>query len=202
MFRHPFTCMVAGPTQSGKTYFTMKLLENLSSMVTPLPKRVIWCYGQYHDGLNSLPDFVEISEGLSALEEEGDGALVILDDLMYEAGEAKEVANLFTRGSHHRNMSVIMIVQNIFHQGKVMRSISLNTHYMVLFKNPRDVGQIKYLASQLFPGKIKFLEDAYKQATANPHGYLLLDFTQTTSDHERVSSGVLPGEEGYYYVPK
>jgi hypothetical protein len=81
-----------------------------------------------------------------------------------------------------------------------MRTISLNTHYMVLFKNPRDAGQIRHLAAQLFPGDTKFLGCAYKQATSRAHGYLLLDFTQDTPDHLRVMSDILPGEDGYYYV--
>lgn len=172
-------------------------------MVSPVPERIIWCYGQYHEGLESLPAHVEVYEGVSILQNEDvSSALIILDDLMQECGDANELVNLFTKGSHHKNISVIMIVQNIFHQGKAMRSISLNTHYMVLFKNPRDAGQIRHLAAQLFPGKVQYLVDAYKQATSVPHGYLLLDFRQSTADNLRVLSGILPGEEGYYYVPK
>ncbi len=203
-FRHPFTCLIAGPTQSGKTHFTISLLRDMKKMFEPVPDRVVWCHGQYHGGLKALPKFVEVVEGLDILNEldGSERTLLILDDLMHEAGSAKEVSELFTKGSHHRDLSVIMIVQNMFHQGKIMRTVSLNTHYMVLFKNPRDAGQIRHLASQLFPGRVQYLVDAYKQATSAPHGYLLLDFTQNTPDEERVASGVLPGEEGFYYLPK
>ena len=121
---------------------------------------------------------------------------------MEEAGQAEEVCELFTKGSHHRNLSVILIMQNLFHQGKKMRTISLNCHYMILFKNPRDAAQIRYLSNQLFPGRTKFLVDSYRQATSKPHGYLLLDLTQSTPDNRRVLSDVLPGEEGFFYIPK
>jgi UDP-N-acetyl-D-mannosaminuronic acid transferase (WecB/TagA/CpsF family) len=43
------------------------------------------------------------------------------------------------------------IVQNLFHRGKHHRTISLNAHYMVLFKNQRDVSQIMALAHQMYP---------------------------------------------------
>ena len=53
---------------------------------------------------------------------------------MTDASKDKRIVNLFTRGSHYRNLSVIYIVQNIFHLGKGSLSISLNSHYLVLLR--------------------------------------------------------------------
>ena len=69
--------------------------------------------------------------------------LIVFDDQMIDASKDKGIVNLFTRGFHHRNLSVIYIVQNIFNQGKGSRSISLNSHYLVFFKNPRDKLQLQ-----------------------------------------------------------
>ena len=44
--------------------------------------------------------------------------LIIIDDQTIETGKDNRIVNLFTKGSHHRNLSVIYIVQNLFHQGK------------------------------------------------------------------------------------
>ena len=204
IFQHPFTCLVSGPTQCGKTHFTIKLLQNLRTSMSPVPKKVFWCQGQ-EQKFPGMPSFVAIIEGLPSIDQLVDGnepALIIIDDLMQEAAAARGIVDLFTKGSHHKNLSVIMLIQNLFHQGKFMRTLSLNTHYMVLFKNPRDAGQIRHLGNQLFPGHMTYLVDAYKQATSKPHGYLMLDFTQDTSDQMRVLSDILPGEEGFYYAPK
>jgi hypothetical protein len=73
-------------------------------------------------------DYLEVSQR----------TLIVLDDLMAQSGKDKRISDLFTKGSHHRNLSIIYIVQNIFHQGKEMRNTSLNAHYIVLFKSPRD----------------------------------------------------------------
>ena len=52
--------------------------------------------------------------------------------------------------------SVIYIVQNLFHQGKGRRCIGLNSHYLVVFKNPQGELQILTLAKQMHPGQTDF----------------------------------------------
>ena len=123
--------------------------------------------------------------------------LIVFDDKMIEASKYKRIVNLFTRGSHHRNPSVIYIVQNLFHQEKGSRSISLNSHYLVLFRNPRDKLQILTLAKQMYPGQTDFFLNQYEEAVKRPFGYLLIDLKTTTQDNCRLRTNVLPSEEGF-----
>ena len=44
--------------------------------------------------------------------------LVVLDDLMSQCSNDQGVADLFTRGSHHRGISVLYLTQNLFLLGK------------------------------------------------------------------------------------
>ena len=60
--------------------------------------------------------------------------------------------------------------------------MSLNAHYLVLFKNPRDVTQISTLGRQMYVARSKFLVEAFKDATAKPFGYLLLDLKADTPE--------------------
>ena len=64
---------------------------------------------------------------------------------MAQSGADKRISDLLKKGSHHRNLSVIYIVENIFHEGRESRNISLNAHYIVLFKSPPDKQQISVL---------------------------------------------------------
>ena len=123
--------------------------------------------------------------------------LIVFDDQMIDAGKEHRIVNLFTRGSHHRNLSVIYIVQNLFHLGKGSRSISLNSHYLVLFKNPRDKLQVLTLAKQMYPGRTDFFLKQYVEAVTRPYGYLLIDLKTTTPDDCRLRTNVLPGGEGF-----
>ena len=80
------------------------------------------------------------------------------------------------------------------HQGKEMRNISLNAHYIVLFKSTRDKQQISMLARQINPGKVQEFMRSYEDATRRPHGYLILDLKPTTDDQQRLKTNILPGE--------
>ena len=71
------------------------------------------------------------------------------------------IAKLFTKKSHHGNLSVIYIVQNLFHQSKDHRIISLNASYIVLTKNVRDASQVIQLAKQIYPHNVKYLQILY-----------------------------------------
>ena len=123
--------------------------------------------------------------------------LIVIDDQMIEAGKDNRIVNLFTKGSHHRNLSVIYIVQNLFHQGKGNRSISLNSHYLVLFKNPRDKLQILTLAKQMYPSETAWFIKEYEETVRRPYGYLFVDLRPTTPDRCRLRTNVLPGEERF-----
>lgn len=52
-------------------------------------------------------------------------------------------AERFSAIKYRRNMSVMMLTQNVFHRGKCSRTISLNRNDMTLFENPQDKLQIK-----------------------------------------------------------
>ena len=199
--QHPFTAIVAGPTGSGKTVFTTKLIENANQMIEPAPQRVVWCYGVYQSFFTKLNN-VEFHDGMPDLNM-FDGVqrtLLVIDDLMQETDD--RVSQIFTRISHHKNLSVLYLTQNLFYGSKQNRTMSLNSHYLVLFKNARDATQISHLAGQMYPGKSKFMIEAYRDATSSPFSYLLIDLKQATEDKLRLRTNIFPGETPYVYVPK
>ena len=196
---HPFSLMVCGPSKAGKTQFVKRILD--TKMINPFPSKIIWCYGAYQDLFNHLPN-VEFHKGLVKNIHALSDALLIIDDLMDEVGDDKKLSNLFTKDSHHRNISVIFIVQNLYHKGKQMRNVSLNTSYLCCFKNVRDKLQIACLARQMFPNQIKYFMESYNDATLLPYGYLFLDLEPQTNEELRVRTNIFPGELNAVYVPQ
>jgi hypothetical protein len=132
--------MTAGPTSSGKTVLIRRILKYHKNVISFKNEiidklKVIWAYGQWQDLYNEKIPNVDITyiEGLPSEDEimSDKPHVIIIDDLMTELGNDKKLTNIFTKGSHHNDISVIFISQNIFHQGSQMRTISLNCHYIV-----------------------------------------------------------------------
>ena len=92
----------------------------------------------------------------------------------------------WSTNGRHLNLSVVFVSQNLFYNGNKCRTISLNSTYIVVFKNPRDQSQIRHLACQMFPSKPKFLQVAYEDATKDPYQYLFLDFHPNSPEFVRV----------------
>ena len=149
-------------------------------------------YGQwqslYDERRRSIPD-IHFIEGLAqdvAPDRFPEGSLVVIDDLMADATKNEQVCTLFTKGSHHRNISVVCLMQNLFYKGKENRTMSLNSHYLVLFKNPRDQQQMSVLGRQMYPNQRNLLVEEYRKATVEPHGYLVVDLKQDTNENRRL----------------
>jgi hypothetical protein len=91
----------------------------------------------------------------------------------------KEIQNLFTIHSHHKNISVFIMTQNMFSKGPCARTIILNCLYLIICNNPRDAAQIRILSQHMFPERPHFLMHAYRDAVSSyDYGYILINNTQ------------------------
>ena len=134
MLRHPYATapmMVAASTGGGKTWLVKNLLENRQQWIFPAPQRIIWIYGQWQPlyvEMQRIIPGIKFVKGIPAnIENEqflnpAIRNLIVIDDLMSEASNDKRICDLFTKGSHHRNLSVICLVQNLYYQGKESRT--------------------------------------------------------------------------------
>lgn len=128
--------------------------------------------------------------------------LVIIDDFMRESSSCDVIVDLFTKGSYHKNLSVVLISQNLFHQSRRQQDISLNANYIVALKNHRDRAQIRHLVRQAYPDNPKFLEKAYHDTTSQAHGYLLLDLKQSTPEEYQYRTCIFPNDNTHYVYVK
>ena len=100
------------------------------------PTQVLYYYGIHQDLFDemerSMPNFYS-KQGLPTTEELDDFTrdkrhkLIVVDDLLHEVMRNKDMELLFTQGTHHHCVSVILITQNLYPGGKHARTIARNT---------------------------------------------------------------------------
>ena len=198
-FQHPYSMMVVGPSQCGKTHFVHQLLTHKCiAYPNKKPVRVVWCYNQwqpqYDEIERGLGSKIRFFQGVPELENDlseiktSKHTIIVLDDLMAEAKDSPVVSKLFTQG-RHRNASVILLLQNMFPKGKYNTDISRNATYKVLFRSPGDRKQIDIMADQTFAKDRPRFMQAYHKETARPYGYIVVDnHPRTTSEHQVVGN--------------
>ena len=107
----------------------------------PPPRVKHYCYGAWQPAVDDMKKemAVQFHEGLPTPEEldqwfgPRQGGLLVVDDLMEEGANDEHVLDLFSKHSHHRNISVMFLCQDFFPPGKFAKMISRNAHYMVAF---------------------------------------------------------------------
>ena len=114
----------------------------------------------------------------------------MFDDLMTEVKFDQRIADLFTKGSHHRNISVVYLTQNLFPQRKACWDIILNTQYMVLFNNPIDRQQVATIARRIYPSTSAVFMKRFEQAASYPYRHLVIDLKSDTPEKDRLHTEI------------
>ena len=118
--------------------------------------------------------------------------VIVLDDLMSIAAKDPRINNLFTEGSHHRNLTVIALNQNMYF-GKDLTQ-RRNCHYLVLFKNPIDRQPIATLGRHMYPGRAHDFLQKFEEVTKEPYSYLVVDLKPETPQWRRLCTNVFEEE--------
>jgi hypothetical protein len=180
----PFTALVIGPTGCGKTNLIMRLISWALWICTQPPVEIVVCYGEWQPAFEDAQG-VRFHQGMADVEEiapsDGQHRWLIVDDLLSETAGKSDLNDLFTKHSHHRNLSVFYLTQKPPF-GKELRTVSLNAHYYFWFKNPRDKLSVVNFAKQAFPNGVSGVVKAYEHATRRPWSYLFINLRQDTPE--------------------
>ena len=206
--KHPSRIIIYGPSGSGKSTFIEKLLYFMLEMFGFYFENIIYCSGQAFPNFESVHGIRLIKsmnidkELLETIDPEKKN-LIIIDDNMHNVVNDILISDIFTKLSNHKNITVVLILQNLFPKSKYMRDISTNSTYIVLMSNPRENLQVKTLSSQVDSANSSYLLECYNDATANkPFSYLFVDFNQSTPPEMRVRTNIFPDEEPQYVYLK
>ena len=171
--------IIFGQTGVGKTHFILNVIKQ--RLIHPFPKKLYYMYNVEQDFMNTWNAIenqsITFIKGLDFTQmDTSEPSLLVVDDLVLSTN--KEVAEMFILGSHHKQISVFFITQNLFPNCPVFRIMSANAHYYVIFQCHRHFRQVHTLARQIFIGDdLKRITNAYKRASETPRGFIVLSFS-------------------------
>nr|CAD2176689.1 unnamed protein product [Meloidogyne enterolobii] len=203
-FKLPFGMIISGPSSSGKSTFLTKLISQAFDLIDPKPISILYCYGEMSSIVPVLQrSGVNVYGGVPSeemIKRSPKPLLLILDDLLLSIDE-KYLSELFTKKSHHQNFAIIFVTQNLFE--KKIKVARQNAQYLILMRSPNSALSVRNIGTQLFPRKLDFFLDAYRQATNEPYGYLLIDMHASSDPILRLRSNIFTDDnEKLIFIPK
>lgn len=181
---HPFSMIVTGASMSGKTEFVCQLLRERQNLINQPIKSIVWCYGQETRNLSRLQrefgDSIKLIKGLPGnitdilKKEASKGVILILDDLVDTALCSKQIFDLFVKGVHHLNVSVVCVLQDFYASGSYRVTMVRNTNYLVVFPSPIDQSLIDLIGRKVLPKQQKTFNDMFQHGTKTPYGYIFI----------------------------
>ena len=166
--------IIFGQTGAGKTHFILDVIRH--KLIHPFPKRIYYMYKIRQPFMDTMSNVMFI-EGLNfETLDTSKPSMLVIDDLVLSTN--KDVAEMFILGSHHRQISIFFLTQNLFPNCDLFRIMSANAHYFVIFQNQRNFRQVMTLARQIFVGRdVDRIIEAYKRASNTPRGFIILSFS-------------------------
>ena len=120
---------------------------------------------------------------------------------MTEAKCDQRIADLFTKGSHHRNISIVYLTQNMLPKCKACKDIALNMQNLVLFNNPIDRQQVATLARIIYSSTSAMFMKRFEEASSRPYGYLVIDLKCSTSEQDRLQTDIFETTDQHAFEP-
>ena len=214
--------LIAGSTSSGKTHLVKDILLNREKLIEKPVERVIYYYKTWqplYEELRARIQQITFRNELNVTEEpekapENSCFVVIFDgvsDAMTHSSTGLFILSHWTIYSHHSQYLSIFISQNLYDRNKYQRPLSLNSNYLILFRNLRDIEQVGKLARQVYgKGRAKHFMKLYmKIMTSGPrYSYLILNLHPHTlicqSVHVNItgSDSFEPEKLERVYIPK
>lgn len=198
-FYSPLRGIISGPSESGKSTFIGKLINNADILIKPPPRRIFY-FTKYPNGVSKeIKRPIEIFEGLPTRDfidnlNPNEESLIIIDDLSIEAGNSEDIANIFICG-RHKSANVLLVTNSIFQRNsKYARDMSLNSNFFVLMMTCRDKSQIYPFSYQISPNNPRRLANIYFNHCVKPFSYLVVDLNPKCPDLLRYRSSIFPGE--------
>ena len=211
--RVPFSLLINGPSGCGKTDFTIQLLKERKNLIDKDINNICWFYSLETKSVKNFAiefkdkipiTFVKgLPENIEDYIDDTKTNLFIFDDLMDQATQSSVISDLFTKGSHHRNISIILIVQDFFYNGNsnsgFRKTISRNANLLCLFCNYLDSSSISTIGARIMPKRVPLFLNIFKKACSESR-YLFIDGKHDSDGDIRLRTDIFGDHQKVFTV--
>lgn len=204
VFHHPFSLILASPSNGGKSTLAFNIIKNSKDLVNNTNGNgfdaVFVLYKSYQPLYDRMKEELDIPVYLfektippEDLETNAKHPCVLIDDGFCPENQTL-IMDLFCRLGHHMSISVILICQTIFDgSNPTLRICHRNTKALIVFACPRDQGTLRTLVHQMLPDKKKAqqLIITLDQELQKPYGYVFFDFHPSCPLNQRFKTNIL-----------
>lgn len=201
----PFQAVFCGRSNIGKSSAIFELIERRSELIKGTISKVYYVYGidspEYHVFAAKHKDVTFTSE--FDLSEIGSETLVVLDDFqtMITGKLNKVVTEFCIRNVSHMNTSLIIVLHN-FYASPALRTITLQSDFIVVWNNARDRQTISHISRQMFPSSPSFLKDVMNYLlTKSNRAKICIDLSIHQNNRFRVRSSVFIDDDCLFFTP-
>jgi hypothetical protein len=196
-FRTPIRMTVFSFSGGGKTTFVSQLIDNQEEAFDK-PFEKIYYFAKFSSSVPiNIRNKVIFQSDLPTekhLENSGnERVLIVLDDLAHCVYDSP-VVQIMSQQGRHRNLSYIILTQNLFSRQRLARDINLNSNYIILLRVVRDLQCIQSLSRQLTPLDPSRLSKIYYKYITQPFKALVIDLNVECNDLLRFRSDVFNEE--------
>jgi hypothetical protein len=208
IFHHPFSLIMASPSNGGKSTLAYNIIKNSQTLVTNTNGKgfdSVWVlYRSYQPMYDQMKRELKIpvylcektlhSDDLGSLLQKAQSKypIVLIDDGLCPENQ-ELVKDLFCRLGHHLSVSTILIGQTLFDANPTLRICHRNTKAVIVFACPRDQGSLRTLIYQMVPDrtKAKLLLETVVKELEKPYNYVMFDFQPLCPVSQRYKTNIL-----------
>ena len=221
----PAAIIITGSSNSGKTVLAERLICQSGEAFVKPAEEVCWVYARHADDTQmfdrirsklseahipvtfyeGFPDEA-INNNTLFTKDKTAHKILCLDDVFTTPCVNKTLENLFSITSHHQNLSVILLIHNMFGgtpaQRTCLTTILRSCTYLVVFVGRRMFPIIKSVASSYFAGERHRLIDPFTHLVRQsvPFNYIAIDFVESDVDYQVREQGLVPTDPCHIFL--
>jgi hypothetical protein len=211
----PCTILISGPSSCGKTSLIKRMLTE-DNVFDKNVDEIHWVHAPLTENVElfrqlklKLPiEFHENSDidyHTLFRKDKIHHKVLVLDDILTQPKTCNRILDFFNIISHHKNITVILTVQNLYGctpaQRSCLSTLLRSCSYLILFAERRMVPILKFIGNSYFPGEQHRVLQPFSDILqrAERHCYMVFDF-MTKDEALRIrEGGLVPSDRCYIY---